>query len=309
MPSEHDHQVLIQYLIGSLPEAEAERLDELSISDDEFVSRLSAAENDLVDAYVRGELSGESLQQFRARYFSSQRGRDKVAFADALRLREMRDETLQAGAAAPGSSARFAAWLFRTVPGPDPAWAWAGVAALTLVAAGYLLFANGRLQQELARAQSDRAALQSRARNLQRRLERERPADAGPAKAAEVGGPNPAKTEPLRIASLLLAPPTRGIGGVPRLAVPPATDAVALRLQLEADEFPRYRVALKAAASDRVLWRSEKLESVLEGGARVVRVRVPAALLAPRHYSAELTGISPGGAAELLGTYSFAVVR
>ena len=115
--------------------------------------------------------------------------------------------------------------------------------------------------------------------------------------------------KPLRIASLLLAPPTRGIGGVPRLAVPPATDAVALRLQLEADEFPRYSVALKAAASDRVLWRSEKLESVLEGGARVVRVRVPAALLVPRHYSAELTGISPGGAAELLGTYSFAVVR
>ena len=309
MSSEHDHQALIQYLIGLLPEAEAERLDELSISDDAFASRLSAAENDLVDAYVSGELSGETLQQFRVRYFSSQWRRDKVAFADALRLREIRDATLPAGAAAPGSPAPFAAWRFRTVPGPAPAWAFAAAAALTLVAAGYLLFANGRLQQELARAQSDRAALQSRARDLQRRLERERPADAGPAKAAEVGGPKPAKTEPLRIASLLLAPPTRGIGGVPRLAVPPATDAVALRLQLEADEFPRYRVALKAAASDRVLWRSEKLESVLEGGARIVRVRVPAALLTPRHYSAELTGIPSGGAAELLGTYSFAVVR
>jgi hypothetical protein len=309
MSSEHDHQVLIQYLIGSLPEAEAERLDQLSIADDEFVSRLSAAENDLVDAYVRGELSGDTLQRFGVHYLSSQSRRDKVAFANTLRLREIREATRPAESVAPGPPWRFAAWRLRTVPGPAPAWALAGVAALTLVAAGYLLVANGRLQQELARTQSDRASLQSRARDLQRRLVRERPADAGAPKEADGSGRPQAQTEPLRIASLFLAPPTRGLSRVQSLTVPPATDAVALRLQLENDEFPRYRVALKAAASDRVLWRSEKLESVLEGGRRVVSVRVPAALLTPRHYSAELTGITPGGAAELLGTYSFAVVR
>ena len=91
--------------------------------------------------------------------------------------------------------------------------------------------------------------------------------------------------------------------------MPPATDIVALRLQLETDEFPRYRVALKAAASDRALWRSEKLESTREGDRRVVAIRMPAALLTPRHYSVELTGVTRGGAAELLGTYTFAVVR
>jgi hypothetical protein len=91
--------------------------------------------------------------------------------------------------------------------------------------------------------------------------------------------------------------------------VPPATDAVELRLQLETDEFPRYRVALKSAAGDRTLWRGGRVESTLEGGRRVVAVRVPATLLAPRHYSVELTGLTRGGAAEPVGTYAFVVLR
>ena len=272
MSSEHDDQVLIQYLIGSLPEAEAERLDQLSIADDEFVSRLSGAENDLVDAYVRGELSGDTLQRFGIHYLSSRSRRDKVAFANTLRLREMREATRPAEAVAPRPSWRLAAWRFRTVPGPAPAWALAGVAALTLVAAAYLLVANGRLQQELARTQSDRASLQSRARELQRRLVRERPADAGAPKEADGSGR------------------------------PPATDIVALRLQLETDEFPRYRVALKAAASDRALWRSEKLESTREGDRRVVAIRMPAALLTRRHYSVELTDVTRGGTCTPMNT-------
>ena len=54
-------EVLVRYLLGSLPHEEAERLDELSIADDTVASRLSEAENDLVDAYIRNELSGETL--------------------------------------------------------------------------------------------------------------------------------------------------------------------------------------------------------------------------------------------------------
>ncbi len=54
---EFNDQVLIRYLLGSLSEEEAERLDELGIADDAFAWRLRAVENDLVDGYVRGELS------------------------------------------------------------------------------------------------------------------------------------------------------------------------------------------------------------------------------------------------------------
>ena len=61
-----DNEVMIQYLLNELPDAETERLDELSIADDEFAGRLRALEYDLIDGCVRGEISGEHLEKIRA---------------------------------------------------------------------------------------------------------------------------------------------------------------------------------------------------------------------------------------------------
>src|SRR5580693_6169914 len=90
---EFDDQILIRYLLGSLPEAEADRLDELSIADDEFAWRLSAVENDLVDAYARGDLPRETLEPFNAHYLSSPKRLEKVAFARTWRRFEMKSGT------------------------------------------------------------------------------------------------------------------------------------------------------------------------------------------------------------------------
>ena len=62
-----DDQRLVRYLLGSLPEDETEQFDELSIADDQFSAQLSAVEHDLVDAYVKGELSGDMLARFDQR--------------------------------------------------------------------------------------------------------------------------------------------------------------------------------------------------------------------------------------------------
>ena len=75
---------LTRYLLGALPDEEIERLDEQSIADHGFAARLTEAENELVDAYVRNELAGETLELFRAAYLTSARNRQKVEFARAL---------------------------------------------------------------------------------------------------------------------------------------------------------------------------------------------------------------------------------
>jgi hypothetical protein len=41
---------------------ETERFDELSFIDDDFAEQLTVVENELIDNYVRGELSGEKLE-------------------------------------------------------------------------------------------------------------------------------------------------------------------------------------------------------------------------------------------------------
>src|ERR1700752_1515648 len=86
----YSDQTLRDYLLGQLPEPEAERLDELSITDDECAERLGAMEHDLVDAFARGELRGMVLEQFRSRYLTTERGREATRFGEALQSLEGR---------------------------------------------------------------------------------------------------------------------------------------------------------------------------------------------------------------------------
>ena len=77
----NDHRKLTQYLLGSLPAAEAERLDELSVTDNEVAESLRSVENDLIDAYVHDELDAEERAQFTTHYLASATRRERVAFA------------------------------------------------------------------------------------------------------------------------------------------------------------------------------------------------------------------------------------
>ena len=88
-------QVAVQYLLGTLSESETERLDELSFTDDEFAESLRAAENDLVDAYVRGELSEAERQRFGSHYLGTARKRERVKFAQGLHEWAAREESAE----------------------------------------------------------------------------------------------------------------------------------------------------------------------------------------------------------------------
>ncbi|MCP3978005.1 MAG: hypothetical protein GY716_01565, partial [bacterium] len=55
--SEHDDQLLVRYLLGELPDDDAGDLEQAVLTDGGLFEQLRAIEDDLVDAYVRGELS------------------------------------------------------------------------------------------------------------------------------------------------------------------------------------------------------------------------------------------------------------
>ncbi len=80
-----DDAVLAQFLLGALPEAESEKIEELSITDDSTALRLQAIEHDLIDAYVRGELSRTDRARFKSSYLATPERRNRVAVANALR--------------------------------------------------------------------------------------------------------------------------------------------------------------------------------------------------------------------------------
>jgi hypothetical protein len=75
---------LVSYLLGLLTDEDAERLDEMSIADDRVALDLRVVENDLVDAYVRGAMTGHTREQFELAYLTSPHRFRMVRFAEAF---------------------------------------------------------------------------------------------------------------------------------------------------------------------------------------------------------------------------------
>lgn len=104
----YDQKDLHAYLLGAMADARAEQFDELSFTDEQFAAALEAAENDLVDSYARGRLSGETLERFESKYLASPLRREKVAFAAAFQDFAEKAAAQNAFAAAPQENEKLA---------------------------------------------------------------------------------------------------------------------------------------------------------------------------------------------------------
>jgi hypothetical protein len=75
---------MIRYLLGELGEEERREVQERLFRDDEFFGRLCEAEDDLVDAWARGELDPARRSRFESHYLASSERRRKASAAEAL---------------------------------------------------------------------------------------------------------------------------------------------------------------------------------------------------------------------------------
>jgi Tfp pilus assembly protein PilN len=307
----YDDRLLTRYLLGGLPAEEAERLDELSIADDELAARLSAVENDLVDAYVRNELSGEDLEQFKSFYLASAKRSQKVEFAAAWV--ERTNDAASAPSQVKGADSARRSREKRS-KGPSawrafsPQWGFAGAALVMLLVAGYLLLENAGLRKQMREGQTEQAALNQREQQLQKQLNEQRSANAEALKELERVRESQTNLSQLKTVSLLLPPPTRGGGRITSIALGPGTNLAVLLLALESDDFPAYRATLRDPAGNRILWRSTNLEATSLDERKLVSISVPAGLLKEQNYLVELTGIPARGSAEPIAGYPFRVV-
>lgn len=344
----HNDQTLTRYLLGALPEAEAERLDELSFTDDEFAEALKAAEKDLVDAYVQGELSGATLEHFNSHYLASTLRHEKVKFAQAFQLvagKRVGAKASEEGAKARDESAAkrkglgrfFSSGFLNT---PRPAWRW-GVAFATLalvVAVGWLAFENARLRGQVSQTQARREEFGRREQELQSELEGRRTAGAETElalarvreererleqelKRQESQGQQratsqrPAPTGRGGIASFTLAPQMRDAAQIRVISVPTDVGYVKIRLELDPveldpNDYSAYRVALINQAANQTHWRSGKLRARGTDDDKALSVRLPARLLKPQTaYLLRVTGVPVSGASEIVSEYPFRVVK
>lgn len=128
MPIRGPDEPIHSYLLGEMPEEERAVFEQRIFADDELFASVLAAENNLIDALVRGELAPAEAERLRGMlYGSGQQERIRVAAALAARGRRARR--------------------------PHVPWQWFAVAACLLLAlvSASLLWTNQRLRNELAR--------------------------------------------------------------------------------------------------------------------------------------------------------------
>jgi hypothetical protein len=333
---------LTRYLLGSLEEAESERLDELSLTDDEFAVALRSTENDLVDAYAQDELTGATLAQFKSHYLASPLRRERARFAQAFQNFAEREagahaSDVRVNAATGVDPKRKGLGWFSALSVFNPRrsrwqWGFAVASIVLIVAGGWLAFENLRLRQQLAQTQ----ASARREQELRKELEGQRTAgDATAQELAQARAEGERLAQELRqqaqeeqrrldeqradarqptpsrsiVASLILAPQVRGTSQFATVSVPSAVGFVAVRLQLEPNDDKAYRVALLDESHKRTLWQSNRLTARASGDSQTLDIRLPAGLLKPRAYVLRVTGVAANGASEIISEYPFKVVE
>jgi len=286
-----DRQHLVRYLLDLLPEEEAERLDLASITDDQIASHLRVIECDLVDDYVLGSLTGETLQQFEARYLTSTRRRDNVKmaarFLDAVERAAAQNEA--PGAGVPGARVLLSA-----------------AAALVIAAGGAFMFRSA--EPSLPESTVQTLPAQPRTDESPEREAVGRtpvPGPVGTQNQAAARG-SVARRDP-GVAALVLWPQTRSAGPLPTLLIPAGRASVVLQLTLESTPFAQYRAGLKNPADNEIVWRSGWLIPTTSGSRTSVRIVVPTVKMRPQHYSIELSGRSPDSTSEVVESYTFRV--
>lgn len=324
----NNDQLIAEYLLGSLSEDETERFDELSFTDDDFAEHLRVVENDLVDAYARGELSGSKLERFKSFYSLSPMRREKVRFAEAFQTvpnptvvaeRENRQRAFPDSSVADRFDSRRR--RFFALPKLTLQWGLAAAALLLLAAGGWLAFENLRIQERINQAQAEQAALAERERELQAEIaEKESSASQKEKEMASLRervarleesareSKPPSLPDQLSVVPFALTPQARGGSQIPTLSIPPDADYVTLQLGLEPGDHLFYRAELKSLSDGRVIWRSGRLKARSRDEGRVVVVTLRPALLESQRYILEVNGIA-NGSAEVVASYPFSVMK
>jgi len=178
---------------------------------------------------------------------------------------------------------------------------------------GWLVYKTSYLQTQIDRLQEGRASSQHR------REEEQAAAEQPPANNNQPGKSNTEQAERGRdthpnltpgppVPSVTLSPLTvRGQGEVPTLRMTARDGLIRLVIQLEPDDYRTHRATI-TRSQEKVIWQGP-LKTTRSAGGKAAILILPARLFATGNYELAVNGIAATGSAELVGSYSFNVIR
>lgn len=283
MPTHLDEAGIRRYLLGLLPEPEAEAVEAEYFASPEALERVRGVEDDLLDDYAAGRLGAGEAQAFERRYFATPALRQRVMVARALRLAQ--------GAPSSVAVRRLAVRRLRRWQGPL-----AIAAGLVVAVVVSWLFRPDARQPTVASIPPASVA----------GAETPAPGPTPTASPPSVASPGPPAVR--RLVFALSPVLLRSQGGPKDLRVPPRTDAVVLELEGDPAAVPaggaRLSVVIDTVEGRRVWSGQIRRLGNADRPSVLASVPVPAARLGPGDY---LLTLSAGD--QTLYRYFFRVRR
>jgi hypothetical protein len=278
-------QIIIKYLLNKMSVEERERFEDAYLTDGDLFEDVQALEAELIEDYVKGELSDSDSQSFERHYLTTEQ--DLARVENARRLVQTSSLKSMPPAAVADRLYRQPLSIFSRLwllvkPYLTPEF---GVVAILI-----LLLGSGVILELLRRfavVSQERAAFAQHAKDLEQQLAyereqrltlqaaRDRLNDQLSALERQSAEPQESKDQ---IASLILAPNIRENGMLNRVHLSARTSLVEIRVNLEGQEAvnPRsYRVVVRAVESGDEIWVREGLKPQESRSVRYVVVKVP----------------------------------
>ena len=303
------HEILMRrYLLGDLSQEERVRVEGDYLADPSVFEELLAAENDLIDAYVRGNLSRDETQKFEEVYVKSPKRRERVEFARALRQVYSSPQEPLLDEASPWRKV----WAMLSMTPRMPQWALAAAAVVIVAFGSWLIVQNQRLRADLQQALAGQADLRRETDSLRENIAEFKQKAEEQTREARPRNDVASVAVPIKsVFSFRL-----GSGVVSRspeaqentLTVRPTVATLQLQLVLERDEYKTYEGVLMTAERKQVA-REETLKSHMIRGEAEVDWRLPANNIPSGDYIIQLNGRTATGSLEDVASYSFRVLR
>ncbi|MDQ3257528.1 MAG: zf-HC2 domain-containing protein [Acidobacteriota bacterium] len=330
----NNEEMMVRYLLGELSEEEQSRLEDEYFARDDFFEQLLVIEDDLIDAYVRGELSANRRAQFEKHFLSLPQRRERVGFASEL-LRPVAQTSASTHPATVNE--RTLSWWQSMFPLPRFSLA---VAAVLLVAVAlasiWFAFDRNERRARLAREEAEHGARRQpnqtasppqqtakqdgltneesaleRAASPQPQTKDEVPARVSRPTNNSLMPPAQSPRASAAIASLTLSPDlVRSTGEANRFVLTRGTDMVRLRLALNGDErHKNYRASLQTVDGKDIWSRRARAAQSSRSGAKAVTLQLPAHLLPTGDYILTLSGVTADGSTETVAEYYLKVEK
>ncbi len=319
-----NREVAMNYLLNRLSEEERTNLETAFFSDNAQFEQLEIAEDELIDQYVRNELSDNDREQFDAAILISPRLKERVAIARVLAAKTADYNSIQTEPSVSRENIPQPQSWWRGLVYPSLTWrANLAMAAILIVMFGGIGFMIGRLksrgESQLLTAQKRElearvAELESRNQSLASQLQVDYGQSEAPQKPPEElpsqkePNDNSPPTQPVLTNLVLLPGGTRGPGSVSEVALQPKTSAVRLTLHLANADYDSYRIVVRTAEMKNISSKTGVKPKNQKNGP-VLMLDLSAHLLPPGDYVVQLFGVTSSGSTEPAADYSFRILR